>query len=187
MLPSGWYQSTRATDHERTPNAMVAFRYAVSANAGGVTMYALSVAPAAPGLPASSGSLPSVISSPSVRPSSSLSASSGSVASLLVGTPRHVRVVVRGQRVHAAARFVTGDQSIIIVVTVDMVPDAVTVGIPVVLAVAGASGAIAVGVDGVIPVGEVILLCRELPQTYLAGAMRARPGTRRPSGTRPSW
>jgi hypothetical protein len=33
----------------------------------------------------------------------------------------------------------------------------------------------------------VILLCRELTQTYLAGAMRARPGTRRPSGIRPSW
>ncbi len=144
---------------------MVAFRNAVSANAGGVTMYALSFAPAAPGLPASSGS----------------------VASLLVGIPRHARVVVRGQRVGASARFVTGAQSIAIVVPVDMVPDAVTVRIPVVLAVAGVSSAIAVGVDGVIPVGEVILLCRELPQTYLAGAMRARPGTRRPSGIQPSW
>lgn len=165
MLPLGCYRSNRATDYEQTPNAMVAFRYAVSANAGGVTMYALSVAPAAPELPASSGL----------------------AASLLVGIPRHVRVVVRGQRVRASARFITGDQSIAIIVTVDVVPDAFTVGIPVVLAVAGVSGAIAVGVDGVIPVGEVILLCRELPQTYLAGAMRARPGTRRPSGIPSSW
>lgn len=93
------------------------------------------------------------------RPSS-LSASSGLVASLLVGIPPHVRVVVWGQRIPSLARFVTTDWSIAIMIIVDMVLDAVTVRI---LVVAGVGGAVAVRVDGFIPTGEAALLWYELP------------------------